>query len=81
MNKYALQVFCHDKYIIVRIDQTYFRPTEVKTLLGNHALPKEKLNWTPSTTFEEMVDEMVKEDLRIAMKDKLVDDAGLRRNS
>lgn len=27
-----------------------------------------------------MVDEMVKEDLRIAMKDKLVDDAGLRRN-
>ena len=27
-----------------------------------------------------MVDEMIKEDLRIAMKDKLVDDAGLRAN-
>lgn len=46
----------------------------------SQALAKEKLNWTPSTTFEEMIDEMVKEDLRIAMKDKLVDDAGLRRN-
>ncbi len=64
---------------IIRVDPRYFIPTEVKALLGKPALTKEKLNWTPSTTFEEMIDEMVKEDLRIAMKDKLVDDAGLRR--
>ena len=74
-----LQINCKVGDTIVRVDPRYFRPTEVETLLGNPALAKEKLNWTPSTTFDEMVDEMIKEDLRIAMKDKLVDNAGLRR--
>ncbi|MDY6415515.1 MAG: GDP-mannose 4,6-dehydratase, partial [Succinivibrio dextrinosolvens] len=79
LSKTDLQINSKVGDTIVRVDPRYFRPTEVETLLGNPALAKEKLNWTPSTTFEEMVDKMAKEDLRIAMKDKLVDDAGLRR--
>ena len=79
LNKTDIRVNCKVGDTIVRVDPRYIRPTEVETLLGNPSLAKVKLNWAPSTTFGEMVDEMVKEDLRIAMKDKLVEDAGLRR--
>ena len=57
---------------IVRVDPRYFRPTEVETLLGDPTKAKEKLGWTPQTTFQELVAEMVREDLRIAERDELV---------
>lgn len=48
---------------IVKVDPRYFRPTEVETLLGDPAKAKEKLGWEPTTTFEELVTEMVAFDL------------------
>jgi GDPmannose 4,6-dehydratase len=57
---------------IVRVDPRYFRPTEVETLLGDPTKAKEKLGWTPQTSFEELVAEMVREDLRSAERDELV---------
>ncbi|WP_287601791.1 GDP-mannose 4,6-dehydratase [Thiothrix sp.] len=56
---------------IVAVDPRYFRPTEVETLLGDPSKAKEKLGWTPRTTFAELVQEMVQEDLRIAERDEL----------
>ena len=56
---------------IVAVDPRYFRPTEVETLLGDPTKAKEKLGWTPQTTFAELVQEMVQEDLRIAERDEL----------
>ncbi len=56
---------------IVLVDPKYFRPTEVETLLGNPAKAKEKLGWTPEITFEALVSEMVKEDLKDAQRDDL----------
>jgi GDPmannose 4,6-dehydratase len=47
----------------VKVDPRYFRPTEVDLLLGDPAKAKEKLDWTPTTSFAEMVTEMVKSDL------------------
>jgi GDPmannose 4,6-dehydratase len=47
----------------VEVDPRYFRPTEVDLLLGDPAKAKEKLGWTPTTSFAEMVTEMVKSDL------------------
>jgi GDPmannose 4,6-dehydratase len=58
--------------VIVRVDPRYFRPTEVETLLGDPSRAKEKLGWTPRTTFEELVQEMVREDLRSAERDEIV---------
>ena len=58
--------------VIVRIDPRYFRPTEVETLLGDASKAKEKLGWAPKITFEELVSEMVREDLRSAERDELV---------
>ncbi len=57
---------------IVAVDPRYFRPTEVETLLGDPTKAKEKLGWTPKITFEELVAEMVREDLKSAERDELV---------
>lgn len=62
--------------VIVRVDVRYFRPTEVETLLGDSSKAKEKLGWTPTTTFNELVAEMVREDLKSAERDELVKDHG-----
>jgi GDPmannose 4,6-dehydratase len=62
--------------VIVRVDARYFRPTEVETLLGDPSKAKEKLGWTPTTTFYELVAEMVREDLKSAERDELVKDHG-----
>ncbi len=63
---------------IVRIDPRYFRPTEVETLLGDPSKAKSKLAWTPKISFKEMVEEMVREDLKVAERDALVSRHGYR---
>ncbi len=63
---------------IVAVDPTYFRPTEVDTLLGDPTKAKEMLGWEPKISFEEMVKEMVKTDLEEAKRDELVQRAGFR---
>ena len=57
---------------IVRIDERYFRPTEVETLLGDPSKAKEKLGWVPEITVQEMCAEMVVEDLKIARQHALL---------
>lgn len=63
---------------IVQVDQRYFRPTEVETLLGDPTKAKEKLGWTPKITFHELVAEMVREDYKSAKRDELVKDYGFQ---
>jgi GDPmannose 4,6-dehydratase len=60
---------------IVAVDQRYFRPTEVETLLGDASKAREKLGWTPSTTFEQLVEEMSQSDLLKAQRDLLLRNA------
>jgi GDPmannose 4,6-dehydratase len=57
---------------IVAVDPRYFRPTEVETLLGDATKAKQKLGWTPKISFEQLVSEMVRADLRTAERDELV---------
>jgi GDPmannose 4,6-dehydratase len=57
---------------IIKVDPRYFRPTEVETLLGDASKAKEKLNWVPKISFNQLVKEMVKEDLKIAKNDQLI---------
>jgi GDPmannose 4,6-dehydratase len=54
------------KQVIVRIDPRYFRPAEVETLLGDASKAKNQLGWAPTTTFLELVREMVQGDLYTA---------------
>ena len=62
--------------IVVRIDPRYFRPAEVETLLGDPSRAKEKLGWTPTTTLEELVAEMVASDRQDAKKDAYLKQKG-----
>ncbi|MFJ3315447.1 GDP-mannose 4,6-dehydratase [Herbaspirillum huttiense] len=57
---------------IVAVDPRYFRPAEVETLLGDATKAREKLGWTPKITFQELVSEMMREDMKSAQRDELV---------
>jgi GDPmannose 4,6-dehydratase len=57
---------------IVAIDPRYFRPTEVDTLLGDASKARELLGWKPVISFEDLVAEMAREDLKAAERDALV---------
>ena len=56
--------------VIVRVDPRYFRPNEVDAMLGDASKAKEKLDWHPKVSFEQLVSEMVRADLEIASKDQ-----------
>lgn len=62
--------------IIVRVDKRYFRPSEVETLLGDPSKAKNKLGWSPKTSFKELVIEMIREDFKSAKRDELVKNHG-----
>ncbi len=62
--------------VVVRIDKRYFRPTEVDELLGDPSKAKEKLNWEPKTSLNELISEMIDEDLREAKKEALLKKEG-----
>lgn len=58
---------------IVEVDPTYFRPTEVETLLGNPSKAKSLLGWNPSkTSFKDLVKVMVRHDLEYVEKQKVL---------
>jgi GDPmannose 4,6-dehydratase len=65
---------------IVSVDPRYFRPTEVENLLGDPSKAKAKLGWQPKITFFELVQEMVREDLKSAERDELVKKHGYHAN-
>ena len=58
--------------VIVAVDEKYYRPTEVETLLGDPAKAKNKLGWQPTTTLDEMIEEMMATDLTAARKNRLL---------
>jgi len=62
--------------VVVRVDPRYFRPAEVNTLLGDPSLAKQELGWIPSISWEDLVKEMVRTDLRLARRDAMVREAG-----
>ena len=55
--------------VVRKIDPRYFRPAEVEILLGDPSKARDKLGWTPTTTLEQLVAEMVQADLEEAKKE------------
>ena len=58
--------------VVIKIDQRYFRPTEVETLLGDPTKAKTKLGWEPKISLEEMVKEMIAFDKKESQKEALL---------
>jgi len=50
--------------VVVKVNPKFYRPAEVELLIGNPKKAKDKLNWEPKCTLEELCSMMVKEDLR-----------------
>ena len=55
--------------IVIRVDPRYFRPAEVDQLLGNPKKAFEKLKWSPTTSLEELISEMVINDKKEAERE------------
>ena len=77
-SKDAMRAKCKPGDVVVKVDPRYFRLTEVETLLGDPSKAKAKLGWTPTTTFDELVREMVEADYTAARRDSMVKLAGFQ---
>lgn len=70
-NETAKVSACTGKYkvpvgkVVLKVDPHYYRPTEVDLLIGDARKAKEKLNWQPKYTLNEMIAEMVASDIRL----------------
>ena len=64
----------------VEIDPRYYRPAEVDLLLGDSTKAYEQLGWKPQTSFDQLVEMMVKKDLGVAQQELVVKQTQLRSN-
>ena len=60
----------------IRIDPRYFRPTEVELLLGDPSKAKRELGWQHTTSFKDLVAEMVASDLHVVAEEHSRNDFG-----
>jgi GDPmannose 4,6-dehydratase len=56
--------------VVVCIDPRYFRPTEVDLLLGDSSKARAKLGWTHTTSFKDLIAEMVRSDLKVVLEER-----------
>jgi len=69
---HSVQEFCEHAFSIVEldyrdyvvIDEKFFRPAEVDLLIGDATKARNVLGWEPSYSFQQLVEEMVREDLK-----------------
>ena len=64
--------------VLVEVDQRYFRPTEVETLLGDPSKAVKKLGWRAKVGFNDLVAEMVREDVMEAERDTFCKNGGYK---
>jgi GDPmannose 4,6-dehydratase len=57
---------------VVKVDERYYRPTEVDLLIGDASQARELLGWQPKYTLSSMISEMVQSDLALFRKEQYV---------
>lgn len=63
---------------VVGVDERYFRPTEVELLIGDPTKSMTKLGWKPKYDLKALVNDMVKSDVALFKKDRLLENSGHR---
>ena len=66
---------------VVAVDPRYFRPTEVDLLLGDPTKAEKKLGWDREYKLADLVNDMMKSDLKLMTKDVYLQEGGYRINS
>ncbi len=69
---------CGVSDMVVRVDERYYRPTEVEKLQGDPTKAKKELGWTTTTSLAKFVSETVESDLPFARGDHLTISSGCR---
>ena len=64
--------------ILIKVDERYFRPTEVDLLIGDASKANKKLNWKPKYSLKELVKDMVKSDLKLMRKENFLKEGGYK---
>ena len=60
----------------VRVDPSYFRPSEVDSLRGDPSKAREKLGWEPKVDLQQLIEMMVRVDVENATREKALLDRG-----
>ena len=66
--------------VVVKVDQRYFRPTEVDQLLGDSSKAREKLGWSPKHTLDQLITDMINHDKKEAKKAVILRNKGFKEN-
>jgi GDPmannose 4,6-dehydratase len=61
---------------IVKVDPSYYRPTEVDLLIGDPSKANSKLGWIPKYNLEMLVNEMVLSDLKLMKREEYLKKGG-----
>ena len=61
---------------VVGVSPRYFRDSEVESLLGDSTKARKELGWEPEITVEQMIEEMVIKDLRLAERERFINESG-----
>ena len=75
---------CHGEYqlpqgtVVVEVDPSYFRPTEVDRLVGDPTKAKQELNWQPEYDLNALINDMVQSDLHLMKRDEHLKNGGFR---
>jgi GDPmannose 4,6-dehydratase len=83
---YAVKDFAHRAFELLDldweqhtgVDERYMRPAEVEQLLGDPSKARRQLDWTPTHSFDELVEMMVASDMKLAEQERALVDAGLK---
>lgn len=65
--------------IVVKVDEKYYRPSEVETLLGDGEKARKLLKWKPKISTEKLLEEMMNHDLEEAKREKHILDGGFKK--
>ena len=69
----AIGISCEDKFlnrigeVVVEINPRYFRPTEVKNLVGDASMAKKELSWQPKYDLDLIIAEMINEEIQAGL--------------
>ena len=88
VNEKAFVVSCDNKQFqlelgkeVLSIDPSYFRPTEVDSLIGDPTKAKEKLGWVAEYDLVSLVKDMMQSDVKLMQKQKYLEKGGYYTNT